>query len=249
MITRYLDRLDPAASEIGSVNTIYLERDGEGALRLAGENTDWFGVRNALVEALPAAQRVSPRPFGDGKAGFIIGGGGTTRAAVYALSQLGLSPIYILNRDPVEVADIIAAFPQYDLRPLTAPVIPTIAESIAAGVGAIPCLPPQTEAERAVYDIAGQLLANGPRGRPFLEMCYKPRRTRLYEMAESAGWTAITGIEAMIEQGFAQQELWLLRSISRPWDRTDLPEHAKQKARALVRAMDDIVVSEKTDRS
>lgn len=245
MITRYLDRLDPGAAEIGSVNTIYLERDSSGSIRTVGENTDWLGVRNAIVQSLPPSIQSLSRPFGEGKAGFIIGGGGTTRAAVYALSQLGLSPIYLLNRDEGETADIIASFPQYDLRPLSDP---SIGDSIAAGVGAIPCLPPQTDSERAVYAAAEQLFRTGPTGRPFLEMCYKPRRTRLYEMAEEAGWTAITGIEAMIEQGFAQQELWLLRSVARPWDRDTLPEHAKEKARQLVRGMDDITPAER-DRS
>lgn len=247
MITRYLDRLDPGAAEIGSVNTIYLERDSSGSIRTVGENTDWLGVRNAIVQSLPPPQQQLARPFGEGRAGFIIGGGGTTRAAVYALSQLGLSPIYLLNRDPDETEDIIGSFPQYDLRPLPSN-IPEIGDTIAAGVGAIPCLPPQTAAERAVYAAAEELFRTGPRGRPFLEMCYKPRRTRLYEMAEEAGWTAITGIEAMIEQGFAQQELWLLRSVARPWDRDTLPEHAKEKARQLVRGMDDIPPAER-DRS
>lgn len=245
MITRYLDRLDPGASEIGSVNTIYLERDAAGTLRTVGENTDWLGVRNAIVQSLPSSQQTLSRPFGGDKAGFIVGGGGTTRAAVYALSQLGLSPIYLLNRDASETEEIIASFPQYDLRPLTSSLVPSIADTIAAGVGAIPCLPPQTEAERAVYTTAEELFRSGPKGRPFLEMCYKPRRTKLYAMAEEAGWTAITGIEAMIEQGFAQQELWLLRSVARPWDRTDLPEHAKEKARQLVRGMDDIPPAER----
>lgn len=49
-----------------------------------------------------------------------VGGGGTTRAAIFALSQMHLSPIYLLNRDADETAAIIStpAFQKYDLRPL-----------------------------------------------------------------------------------------------------------------------------------
>lgn len=244
MVTRYLDRLDAGAAAIGSVNTVYLERDGGGGLRTVGENTDWIGVRNALVQALPAAQQQCARPFGEGRAGFIVGGGGTTRAAVYALSQLGLAPLYLVNRDAGEVAAIVAAFPQYDVRPLpsTEDEVAALGGTLAAGVGAIPCVPPRTAAERAVYAAVRALLAApGPPARPFLDMCYKPRRTRLLALAEDAGWAPVSGIEAMVEQGLAQQELWLLRSAARPWCRVDLPAHAKDKARALVRAMDDIV--------
>jgi quinate dehydrogenase len=36
-------------------------------------------------------------------AGVVIGGGATTRSAVYALSTMGLHPIYLCNRDVNEV--------------------------------------------------------------------------------------------------------------------------------------------------
>jgi quinate dehydrogenase len=49
-----------------------------------------------------------------------VGGGGTTRAAIFALSQMNLSPLYLLNRDADETAAIIAtpSFAKYDLRRL-----------------------------------------------------------------------------------------------------------------------------------
>lgn len=40
----------------------------------------------------------------------VIGGGATTRSAVYALSGLGLAPIFLLNRDDDEVRGVIESF-------------------------------------------------------------------------------------------------------------------------------------------
>lgn len=87
-----------------------------------------------------------------------VGGGGTTRAAVYALSSMGLSPIFLVNRDPTETASIIStpAFAKYDLRALEKEEqwSNEEAERIACGVGAIPSFQPQTEGEKMVYRLA-----------------------------------------------------------------------------------------------
>jgi hypothetical protein len=40
----------------------------------------------------------------------VIGGGATTRSAIYALSGLGLAPIFLLNRDDEEVRRVIESF-------------------------------------------------------------------------------------------------------------------------------------------
>jgi shikimate 5-dehydrogenase len=40
----------------------------------------------------------------------VIGGGATTRSAVYALSTLGLNPIFLVNRDEEEVRAVIESF-------------------------------------------------------------------------------------------------------------------------------------------
>lgn len=42
--------------------------------------------------------------------GLVVGGGATTRSAVYALSTLGLSPIFLINRDEEEVRMVVDSF-------------------------------------------------------------------------------------------------------------------------------------------
>lgn len=44
-------------------------------------------------------------------AGLVIGGGATTRSAAHALTLLGLSPIFLINRDVEEVRVVQASLP------------------------------------------------------------------------------------------------------------------------------------------
>ncbi|GAA5993427.1 hypothetical protein JCM10908_002184 [Rhodotorula pacifica] len=221
---RYMDSLGDEVKEIGSMNTIVVagevEENGRRRPRLEGRNTDTEGIRRALLSTLAEETRSQARPFGEGKSAFIIGGGGATRAAIHALSQMDLSPIWLINRDPTETATIIASpgFAKYDLRPLGRLDQWTEEEAarIACGVGAVPSIPPQTEGEKLVYQLAERVfsstgqLAGGPR--PFMEMAYKPHVTLMYEIARSHGWRPIGGIEALIHQAQAQDGYWLLDS-------------------------------------
>ena len=197
-----VDELTPEAKEIGSINTIIVRRGADGKPTLVGQNFDWEGVRESIRGSLDAGRRGLEEPFGKEMSGFIIGeslrllrsgekraeehycagGGGTTRAAVFALSRLGLSPIFLINRDPSETKSIVDHFPQYDLRALDSVEdwSKECEDSVAAGVGAIPSFEPVTEGEVNVYRIASKIFAGevaDGRRRTFLEMCYKPRVT------------------------------------------------------------------------
>src|ERR1700730_13637499 len=84
---RVADRLEPAARRIGAVNTIIVAPDGT----LEARNTDMFGFRENLREAVP-----DWRP-GAGPA-VILGAGGSARAAVAALTDAGVAEIRIVHR-------------------------------------------------------------------------------------------------------------------------------------------------------
>ncbi|BGP20924.1 hypothetical protein JCM10213_000574 [Rhodosporidiobolus nylandii] len=216
-VLEYMQELGPEVREIGSMNTIVVREDG----KLEGRNTDTEGIRQALLETLPEERRGVEKPFGERRSAIIIGGGGTTRAAVYALSQMRLSPLYLLNRDPSETAQIISspAFAKYDLRALDDDVLGSWTEedveNVACGVGAIPSFEPQTEGEKMVYRVAERVfeLSGKKEGRrPLMEMAYKPHQTLMYKLAQKHGWFPIGGIEALIHQAAAQQRYWLLDS-------------------------------------
>ncbi|GAA5865338.1 hypothetical protein JCM8547_005059 [Rhodosporidiobolus lusitaniae] len=200
--------------EVGSLNTIVRLEEG----RLKGRNTDVDGIREALLSTLPEEKRREKAPWGEGRSAFVIGGGGTTRAAISALSQLSLSPIYLLNRDRLETASIISSpsFATYDLRPLDDAVLDSWTEDdarkIACAVGAIPSFEPETEGEKMVYRCAGRVFEWTGRmegERPLMEMPYKPHRTLMYALAEQHGWRSIGGIEALVRMAEVQLRAWL----------------------------------------
>lgn len=177
-----IDELSEAGKATQTVNTIISVPD-KGKRKMIGTNTDYLGIAHAVLRAMAEcnaedrvtkyldpqlafkARYVFPRnPQGKPYAAFIIGSGGTCRSAVYAVSQLGLSPIYLLNRDAEETQAVLDHFgDSLDLRALRS-VEAYEAEAakrdsgeighVACAVGAIPAFAPQTDDEKMVYTLA-----------------------------------------------------------------------------------------------
>jgi quinate dehydrogenase len=162
-----VDEVTPQAAAIGSCNTTFFRTDSAtGKITHVGTNLDTAGVGNSLLTILTGHSTPfptkTPLSFAPGTASaLMIGGGGATRAAIYAMHAIGLSPIYLVNRDPEETASIVEQFKDWDLRPLETveQAREALAEGdkagvrLAAGVGAIPSIEPATEAEKRVYEI------------------------------------------------------------------------------------------------
>lgn len=183
-----LDELDSIGQATLTVNTIVVRpaKDGDTSLsrrRMVGTNTDCLGIRHALLRDLavqngvPAGSLIGstseqgPYVFPQSNVGgkpysaFIIGSGGTCRSAVWAMHNLGLSPLYLLNRDEQETQDVVRHFASMDidLRPLHS--LESYAHEkklrdegkvgkVACAVGAIPAFEPVTPGEKMVYTLA-----------------------------------------------------------------------------------------------
>ena len=89
-----MDELDPIAQRIGSVNTVVVRADGS----LEGRNTDVYGFAQNLLRA-GIDVRAGPAT--------ILGAGGSARAVVVALQDMGAEEIRIVNRTP-ERAEALA---------------------------------------------------------------------------------------------------------------------------------------------
>ncbi len=91
----FLDEIDPAAREIGAVNTI-VNRDG----RLCGYNTDFYGLKT-LLEAIGVPLQ--------GKTVAVLGTGGTSLTACAVAKAMGASELLRVSRrageDRVSYAD------------------------------------------------------------------------------------------------------------------------------------------------
>jgi len=203
-IIPHLDRLLDEGRVIGAVNTIIISEEN-GRRVYTGTNTDCIGIRDALL----SKASLIPKPASN--SGMVIGGGGTTRAAVYALNKyLGCSPIYLVNRDSQEVQEVVEHFAETLAVEMIHLSSVATADKISAPkfiVGAIPDFPPATPAEATVREIATNVFAKDDKG-VFLDMCYKPRWTTLLNIADKNGWKTVDGIQAMIGQGLAQVSIW-----------------------------------------
>ncbi|KAG8710974.1 hypothetical protein FRC08_016482 [Ceratobasidium sp. 394] len=269
IIMKYLDEITPEAQAVGAVNTIVPAVDSKtGTMKAVGTNTDYLGVRNSLLRQLSFQANRNFLPsdtFASGHAAALsIGGGGAARSAIHALHTMGLSSIYLMNRDQGEVDTLFECFPTLPLIHLKniAEVEVKLAEPgappIVIIVGAIPAYLPATDAERGVYNMITHVLtqpyAEGdhsnlphglplPRQRLFLDMAYRPRNTPLLQIAGALDWVPIGGVQAMIEQGLAQSRMWQAGDASLEVAYGDgIGEDVMSKAREFVENMADVVV-------
>jgi pentafunctional AROM polypeptide len=207
-----LDEVTDAVRAIGAVNTIITVPSADSEKHtLLGDNTDWKGMVFSLRSA-GLVKRTEAHPG----AAMVVGSGGTTRAAIYALHSLGYAPIYVVARTPERVKELADGFPaDYKIQHLAAPdevaalgprdALPTVA------ISTIPADKPVDASMREVLVAAlqGGGAAGKSKGEPrvLLEMAYMPRHTPLMQLAEDAGWTTIPGLEVLTAQGWYQVRL------------------------------------------
>jgi quinate dehydrogenase len=212
----YLDHLTPEAEAVGAVNTIFFRQGDNGEREMWGTNTDVIGIRDAFLSNLDEEVIGNMR----GRPGLIVGGGGTCRAAIYALERyLGCSKIYIINRDRKEVEAVIRdTKTNLEIRHITSISDIEGVEGPGLVISAIPDFEPSTPSEIMVRDILELFLSRqsvDARG-AILEMCYHPSPdTRITKLAEGYGWRVIGGLEAMIGQGLEQAKLWAGVEVTR----------------------------------
>lgn len=213
-----LDEIAEAAEIIGAVNTIVPVSNGEDKpARLVGYNTDWQGMQLSLRNAGVG------NTAGDASAA-VVGGGGTARAAIYALHQMGYSPIYIFGRSASKLESMVSTFPtSYNIRIVEdvskLDTVPNVA------IGTIPGDKPIDPAMREnlchLFDRTEQVdpdhiksINKSPR--VLLEMAYKPAVTPLMQLANDSGWNTVPGLEVLVGQGVFQFKHWT--DISPPYN-------------------------------
>lgn len=93
---KYVDSMSNHVKVIGALNTIVAERSVDQPnkiIKIRGENTDWLGVRIVMQDNTSPINAVSAN-----KTALVIGAGGMSRSAIYALIQLGYQNILLYNR-------------------------------------------------------------------------------------------------------------------------------------------------------
>ncbi|BAN02346.1 shikimate dehydrogenase [Ilumatobacter coccineus] len=187
-IARLVDRLDPAAQALGSVNTVSWD-DG----RLVGSSTDGAGFVASLADAGVAV---------DGARVAIIGAGGAARSVIDALARAGSPDITVLNRsaDRAEAAAALASAASVGIvSDITRADIVVNATSVGMGVepsaatdGDLPCDP------TLLHD--GQVVA---------DLVYHPLETAWMARAADRGARTVDGLGMLVHQAALQQRIWL----------------------------------------
>ena len=132
-----------------------------------------------------------------------MGGGGTARAACYALQQMGVGKLFVYNRSTEKAKALAAEFGGELMLELHEGVAGLMRLDLL-----VSCVP----------GAAGLSLSDATL-RQFspivLDAAYRPRDTPLLTAANAAGCIAIEGIEMLFEQGCAQSEIWTHRPAPR----------------------------------
>jgi 3-dehydroquinate dehydratase/shikimate dehydrogenase len=181
-IIRHLDECDPVARSIGAVNTVVVRGNG----KLYGYNTDYVGVLRALERKIPLR----------GSRVLIFGAGGSARAVAFALAQTGAA-VCVCARRPKQAVALARsvggqAIPRAHLRK----------EFFDAIVNATPVgmFPHVNESPLDARELNCHLL---------FDLIYRPRVTRLMQLAARRRIETVSGLDMFIAQGTAQWEIWM----------------------------------------
>jgi len=212
-----VDVVDPPAQVIGAINTIVPSQDQFGKRILTGYNTDWQGMVTSIQETGRSGASV-----GQKQSGVVIGGGGTARAAIYALHSMGYAPIFLVGRNAAKLGPLVTSFPEsYDLQLLNSKEAAEAALETTPPAVAIGTIPADSDIDSALKELLLVIFKtrfptpsdesvpqlNGGQ-RVLLEMAYKPPVTELMRLAKAADWTTVQGLEALVGQGVHQFSLW-----------------------------------------
>lgn len=201
----YLDDLDVSAKNIGAVNTIKIV---EG--KLMGYNTDGIGFLDMLEE-----NEVELR----GKKSLILGAGGAARAIAIILAGTQISHLSVSNRTN-ERADLLIeelrqvnkeiifsnAFKKHNFREFDLVIN-------ATSVGMFPNID-KTPIDLEMINEDAILC----------DIVYKPHLTKFLKLGLERGHRVIFGIEMLIAQALASQEIWQGAKIDKVEIKRELQE-------------------------
>lgn len=185
-----VDRLDPAAEALRSVNTVSWDGDD-----LVGSSTDGAGFVASLAEA---GVEVSGARIA------VLGAGGAARSVIDALGRAGASSIVVINRTSERAKSAAALAPMAAVGrvdDISRADIVVNASSVGMGIdyasataADLPCVVELLDPSQVVADLV-----------------YHPLQTAWLVEAAQVGARTIDGLGMLIHQAALQQQTWLGR--------------------------------------
>jgi len=192
-VHKFCEQQTVHAKRIGAINTLIVRHDEHGQRYLLGENTDWSGLYSIITQGAKSSQKQT-------QTGLVLGAGGASRAALYALFQAGVTDIALVNRTRANAEKLASHFSSiFHVKVFsTVQDLDTQPDII---IGTIPA----DRTQRSDFEV---LFKDASKPGLCIDMAYKPRRTPLLATAEESGWETVPGVEVLLHQAFAQFELW-----------------------------------------
>ena len=191
-IMEYIDAISDEGLAVGSVNTLSKEDS-----KVVGFNTDVAGFTKALGE-----HEIDLR----GSSATLLGAGGAAKAVTYALAEVGIDKLEILNRTLDKAEQLASTI--------------SIQRSVEVRTGELSL----NEKSLTDTDIVVNCTPIGMRGHSFtqspipksslhedlivMDLVYNPLKTRLLQNAHDIGCKTIDGSSMLVHQGARSLEIW-----------------------------------------
>jgi 3-dehydroquinate dehydratase/shikimate dehydrogenase len=179
----HLDWVEPAAREIGAVNTILIDDEG-----IQGYNTDAFGFISPLKERSGDLQ--------DARCA-VIGGGGAASAAISALlNEVAAVTVFVRNLERAKPLTERFGVPLLSLEGASFSGFDVVVNATVLGTAGkfeqyTPASAEQLGGARLAYDLV-----------------YNPSETRFLREARKAGCETLGGLPMFVAQAAGQFRLW-----------------------------------------
>lgn len=196
-IGKYLESESRVAKLIGAVNTVCVRYGKDGRKELVGDNTDWLGIKSCIEVSWPTSKV-------DARAAVVVGAGGAARAACYALQELGIKTLYLINRTRSKAEELEKDFPTLEFVHYSS--YTEFPEKVHPAPSIIvACVP----ADDFVEDDIPVGLFDDVENGVLVEMAYRPLVTALMKVAgRFTGWKVTRGVDVLKEQAYHQFFMW-----------------------------------------
>ncbi len=168
------------ADQTGAVNVLVFREGG-----VLGSNTDVHGVKEAVGELEVEATNA-----------LVLGAGGAGRAAVHALTELGIE-VTVTNRTANKARELSERTVDWDARHDATVDFDLLVNATSVGLDGRGSV-----LDQAAFEKAGKLQA-------VLDVVYRPDETPLVHAARAAGLKAADGLAMLVHQAGAAYELLL----------------------------------------